>query len=111
MSPGVIDRRCFPRAQVPILVRPAGFLTRVAPRRVHDISLAGLRTHSDEPHPVGARLELELFFPDGGSATCLAEVVWSDALPDGGAARFEIGLRFVEAHPEDLKRIAALVQG
>jgi len=36
---------------------------------VHDISLAGLRTHSDEPHPVGARLELELFFPDGGSAT------------------------------------------
>jgi PilZ domain len=110
MSRGVIDRRRYPRAQVPILVRPAGFLTRVAPRQVRDISLAGLRTHSDDAHAVGTRLELELLFPDGGSAICLAEVVWADALPAGGAARYEVGLRFVQVHPEDLERIAEMVR-
>jgi hypothetical protein len=110
MSPSPIDRRSFRRARANILVRPAGFLARIAPRPVKDISLGGLRTLSDDPQRVGARLELELLFPDGGSATCLAEVVWVEPLPDGAAARFEVGLRFVEARPEDLKRIAGVLE-
>jgi hypothetical protein len=111
MSHPVTDRRRFPRARIPILVRPAGFLTRVAPREAVDVSAGGLRTYSDERHHVGTRLELELLFPDGDSATCLAEVVWAEPLPTGGAARFEVGLRFVEAHEEDLARIALLLEG
>ena len=110
MSRGVIDRRRFARSRVPILVRPAGFLARIAPRLVDDISIGGLRTHTDEALRLGTRLELELFFPDGGSATCLAEVVWAEPLPEGGAARFEVGLRFVQADPADLERIAALLR-
>lgn len=110
MSRRVIGRRRFPRARLPILVRPAGFLTRVAPRLVRDISLAGLRTYADEARHVGERVELELLFPEGDSATCLAEVVWAEALPPGGAAPYEVGLRFVQAHDEDLERIAALLR-
>ena len=104
-----IDRRKFHRARAAILVRPAGPLARVAPRLVNDISLGGLRAFADEPQRVGARLELELLFPAGGTATCLAEVVWSEPQPEGSRGRYEMGLRFVEVEPEDLDRIAEVL--
>lgn len=105
-----VDRRRFHRARAAILVRPAGPLARVAPRFVQDISLGGLRAFSDDRHRVGARLELELLFPEGGTATCLAEVVWSEPQPDGSRGRFEMGLRFVQVEPEDLERISQVLE-
>ena len=110
MSREPIDRRRYHRARSAILVRPAGPLTRVAPRQVKDISLGGLRAYSDELHKVGEKLEVELAFPDGGGATCLAEVVWAEELPAGAPARYETGLRFLQIEPEDLERIAALLE-
>lgn len=105
-----VDRRKYHRARASILVRPAGPLARVAPRLVHDISIGGLRAAADEAQKVGARLEMELLFPDGGSATCLAEVVWCEPQPEGSRGRFEVGLRFVEVEPEDLERIAKVLE-
>jgi hypothetical protein len=110
MSQPQHDRRRYHRARAPILVRPAGPLTRVAPRQVGDISVGGLRAYSDEAQTPGTRLELELFLPAGASVTCLAEVVWTEALPAGAPARFEMGLRFVEVEPEELNRIAAVLE-
>lgn len=110
MSRAVIDRRRFRRAQAAILVRSAGVLARRAPRQVNDISVGGLRAYSDDPQRLGARLELELIFTEGGSATCLAEVVWVETLPEGAPARFEMGLQFVEVAPEDLERIAEVLE-
>ncbi len=102
-------QRRYRRVRAPILVRPLGPLARLAPRQVTDISLGGLRVLSDEPQRVGDRLEIELVFPGGGSATCTAEVVWGEALGPVAAARFEMGLRFVEVDPDDLERIAAVL--
>lgn len=102
--------RRYRRVRADILVRPAGPLTRVAPRQVKDISLGGLRAYSDEKHKIGARLELELFFPDGGSAVCIAEVVWAEQLQNDAPARYEMGLCFVQVEPEDLERIGKLTE-
>lgn len=110
MSRESIDRRRYHRARSAILVRPAGPLTRVGPRQVRDISVGGLRAYSDDLQRVGAKLEIELAFPDGGGATCLAEVVWAEALPAGAPARYELGLRFLQVEPEDLERITALLE-
>ena len=110
MSQSTVDRRRYHRVRAPILVRPAGPLTRVAPRQVGDISLGGLRAYSDEAQAVGTRLELELFLPAGGSVTCLAEIVWVEELPEDAPARFETGLRFVQVEPEELSRIAAVLE-
>lgn len=104
-----VDRRKFHRARTSILVRPAGPLARVAPRPVKDISLGGLRALSDEKQKLGARLELELLFPAGEPATCLAEVVWIEELVKGAPAKYEMGLRFVEVEPEDLERISSIL--
>jgi len=110
MSQPTVDRRRYHRVRAPILVRPAGPLTRVAPLQVGDISLGGLRAYSDEERAVGARLELELFLPEGASANCLAEIVWIERLAQGAPAQFEMGLRFVQVEPEELNRIAAVLE-
>jgi PilZ domain len=100
------ERRRYRRLQAPILVRPVSALVYRAKQKVNDISLGGLRAYSDEKEKPGTRLELELLFSDGVSATVLAEVVWVESLPEGSPARFDVGLRFVDASSEDLDRIA-----
>jgi hypothetical protein len=104
------ERRRYVRVRAPILVRPAGPVSaeRVA-RRVGDIGSGGLRAYSDEEQAIGARVELELFFPEGGSAVVLAEVAWVQTLPVGSPARFDVGLRFLQVASDDLSRIEALV--
>jgi c-di-GMP-binding flagellar brake protein YcgR len=103
------DRRRYPRVSAPILVRPVSFLTHAIGRRVSDLSVGGLRAYADEPYRPGARIELELLFPDQEPALVLAEVVWVEELPAGSEARFDVGLRFVDASPADLARIARAV--
>jgi len=103
------DRRKFRRVKAPVLVRPARRVSQLAARRVADIGEGGFRAYSDDRHAPGARLEVELFFPDGGSAVALTEVVWVEALPEGSGARYDVGLRFVEARREDLARILKLL--
>ncbi len=109
-DPSTDERRRYRRLHAPILVRPVSVLAPHARHQVSDVSLGGLRAYSDEEQRPGARLELELLFPDQGSATVLAEVVWVKALPEGAPARFDVGLRFVDARPEDLGRIAQLLR-
>ena len=104
-----LDRRRYRRAHAPIWVRPVGALAYAVKRRVNDVSLGGQRAYSDERQKPGTRLEMQLFFSDGGSVTVLAEVVWVEVLPEGSPARFDVGLRFVDARPEDLERIAQVL--
>ena len=106
MSAPPTDRRRYRRVQAPILVRPAGLLAWVAARQVNDISLGGIRTYADELVPIGRRLELELRFADGRTATVEAEVAWAETLPQGAPARHELGLRLVRASEQDLALIA-----
>jgi hypothetical protein len=105
-----MERRRYRRVQAPILVRPAGLLAQVAARKVNDISLGGIRTYSDEAISKGRRLEIELLFRDGASSTVLVEVAWVETLGAGAPAKFEMGLRLVDARPADLERLASALQ-
>jgi len=104
------ERRTFNRVQAHVTVRPVSILARAVPRRVMDMSLGGLRCYSDEQYPPGKRLELELFFLDGRSAVVLAEVVWTEALPAGAPAIFDIGLRYLDCTADSLALIRQAVQ-
>ena len=104
------ERRRYRRLRAPILYRPVSALARRTPQRVNDVSLGGLRAYSDDEQKPGTRLELELLFQDGASATVLAEVVWVAPLLPGAPARFDVGLRFVDASPEDLGHIARMLR-
>jgi len=105
----VADRRAYRRVQAPISMRPVGFLGQLLARAVTDVSRGGLRAYSDEPQHVGERCELELFLPEGAPIVVVAEVVWVETLPEGGPARFDVGMRYVEVRAQDLARIAAFI--
>jgi hypothetical protein len=109
VSSPAIDRRRFPRAQASIAVRPLGLLARALPRKVTDLSLGGLRAYSDDAYRAGQKLELELLFAEGGSATVIAEVVWVEDLPAGGPALHDVGMRFIEVAEHDRARIEAVL--
>lgn len=106
--PTPAERRQYRRVRAPILVRPAG---RVASgkllRPVSDIGRGGVRAFSDEDPPVGTRVEIELLFQGGDPAHVVAEVTWVQPLPPGAPARFEVGMRFLQIHADDLARIDA----
>jgi hypothetical protein len=111
MSESVEERRQYRRVRAPILVRPTGPLAAWNARPpVGDISGGGLRAYADAAQPVGTRLSLDLLFPQGEPAHVLAEVVWVQKLPEGSPAAFDIGLRFLDIRPDDLKRIEAAAE-
>lgn len=103
------DRRKFPRLQAPVFCRPAG-KPLFGRRQALDVSEGGMRLFADDPHVPGDRLELDLFLPDQGELTCRVEVVWVEALPPDGPARFDIGVKFVEIEDADRERLAAALK-
>jgi hypothetical protein len=74
-----------------------------------DISLGGLRIHSDEAHPIGSFLPLDIFFPNVAPVTLTARVMWVRLLGKGAPARFEAGLAFVELTPYALKLLKSAI--
>jgi hypothetical protein len=45
----------------------------------------------------GRLLEVDVFLPDGPTATAVAEVAWCDRLPEGHPAAHDVGLRIVKS--------------
>lgn len=68
-------------------------------RAAIDISYGGVRIYSDLEVKVGQLLKLELFAQDAPPVTYTAEVAWVGPMPDGGVARFDVGLRFLNLEP------------
>ncbi len=102
-----IERRQFPRIRAPILWRPVGPPTSGTP--LIDISLGGLRVHSDEPTRAGDRREIEIFLRDRRTVTALVEVAWCRELPEGSQAAYDVGLRFVDLSPEGLELLSTML--
>jgi len=101
------DRRRYPRIQADVLCRPAGSPLLHHKRNTQDISLGGVRVFSDESFSVGSRLDLEVLLPMGEPVRCWAEVVWIIDLGAEGPARFDIGMKFTDMSPADLRALAA----
>ena len=99
------DRRRFRRVQAPMFCRPQGKSWQKDLRAVADVSLGGLRVFADEQHTIGERLEMDLYLPDGSSVTIITEVVWVDTLEAGAAAKFDVGLRYIDLTPDDYRAL------
>jgi hypothetical protein len=53
---------------------------------------------------------LDVFLPDGGTATALVQVEWCDPLPGGDPARFDVGLKLIQIAPADEVRLASVLR-
>ena len=98
------DRRRFPRLDVPVFYRSARLF---GPRRAaRDVSRGGIRVFTDDALPIGTRLEIELFLPDGESLRIDVRVAWVRELSNE-ETRYEAGLEFLQM---DEARVARLEQ-
>ena len=104
------ERRKFARVKAPIYCRPAR--RRLGRRKVVDMSIGGLRVYSDEAFKTGARMEIDLFPPDGDGTfiTCLTEVVWIREVPGGDPANYDLGLQFLDIPAEAKVLLAKIVE-
>jgi hypothetical protein len=74
-----------------------------------DISLGGVRIFSDEKMRVGELLKMEFFLPDVTPVTYTAEVVWTEELPSGSQARFDVGLKFIQLEPAAIRLLMSVL--
>ena len=68
-------------------------------RRAIDVSMGGVRVFSDIALEIGEELKVELFLPDGNAVEFTCRVAWIEKLPGNAAAKFDVGLTFVDADP------------
>jgi hypothetical protein len=78
-------------------------------RQPIDLSLGGVRIFSDERLKIAELLKLEFFIGDGDPVTYTAEVVWIEPLPEGAAAKFDVGLKFLDLEPAALKLLVSVL--
>lgn len=76
------------------------------------MSIGGLRVYSDEPFKKGARMEIDLFPPDGHGdfITCLTEVVWIREIPGGDPANYDVGLQYLDIPAQARALLARIVE-
>ena len=102
------DRRRFPRVAMPVFFRVPRFRNIRAP--VVDVSEGGLRVFSDEPLEVGSMLELELFLPEGEELTGIVRVAWIAEMPEGSAAKYDIGFELFDMSPSARAQLSDLLE-
>lgn len=101
-------RRRFPRVKTPVYYRPAS--VSETSRQTSNISLGGVRIHSNKPLKEGQALEVELFLPSGKSIVALAKVVWVKALPPGSDALYDVGLEFIKLPAEAIDELKLVLE-
>src|SRR5512146_2261701 len=87
------ERSSFRRILAPVLHRPTSRLAQGLPPWARAKPAASLRSYSDEPLKPGWLLVIEVFPPTGESVTALVEVESCEPMPEGFAARYDVGMR------------------
>jgi uncharacterized protein (TIGR02266 family) len=102
-------RADYPRLEAPVYWRPLGFqFLRRKEKSIGD--LGGVRVYVNEKLKEGARLEIEVFLPDGTSVICKVEVAWVEKLPERAPAQFEAGLKFTSLATGDRVRLSSVLE-
>ena len=106
-APPPDQRRAFRRVQAPVFFSAPRL--RALNRQVLDISLGGMKVYADEPFEARDHLQVELFLPEGDTASCMVRVAWQRELPPGSPAVYEVGLQIVGADRDDLERLSKVL--
>ena len=88
------ERRSHPRLGKYVKLRPVSVFGQTG--QVENISLGGLRIHSQKSFSVGETLQIQMSFEDTNWAEANIRVVWiNEKVPDV-TNRFDIGCEFVD---------------
>ena len=103
------ERRKYRRILAPVYCRPAGVSVLARRRETVDISYGGVRVYSDDRYRVGELVKMEFFVEGAAPVTYTAEVAWIAALPPGGVAAYDVGLKFVDLGPDALEFLLSVL--
>jgi hypothetical protein len=92
----MLERSGFHRVRAPMIQRPTSRFAQGSGGTPADAPVEGVRSYSDDRMGRGRLLEVDVFLPDGSTATAVAEVAWCDRLPKGYPAAYDVGLRIVK---------------
>ena len=91
------EQRRFPRVKAPVLYRLPKQKSLNNPSV--NMSFGGIRVYSNVYFNEGKRMEIELLLPDGNSVEVTVCVVWTNVLPPGSDASFDVGFEFLSLPP------------
>ena len=93
-----IERRKFPRFEIPIQLRPTEVFGKEG--RVQNISMGGVRIYGTKKVEVGTALKIDFALPNGHWVMAGVEVVWARERPSQPLLKYDFGCRFTEIHSE-----------
>jgi hypothetical protein len=108
MSQPKIERRRYPRLEVPVLFRSSKKEDDFSP--TFNLGLGGVRIYSNRYLKKGKQQEIVLCFPEGNTIPATAQVVWTKVLPPGSAAAFDVGLEFIDLPPEAVDMLKEVLE-
>lgn len=86
---------------------------RTSEETVANVSRGGAYVETAETVAPGRRLLVELDLPTGAPVQTVARVAWTKAqvAASDGSRRTGMGLEFLEAEPDELRRLEAFIEG
>lgn len=100
----------YRRVNAPVVHRPTFWESQDPEGLPREGVRGGIRTFSDEKLRVGRLLEVDVLLPGHGEASFVVRVEWVEPMPAGHAARFEVGLRLLQATAENLARVEPVLE-
>lgn len=88
------ERRCHPRVEKQIYIRPNSVFGRE--HCVYNISLGGMRVHSQKNIQLGEVLRIKISFSGGEWTEVNVRVIWIRRRHDDSLRQFDIGCEFVD---------------
>lgn len=79
---------------------------------VENLSEEGLLMHSRQAMPVGRKLNMTVFFPNGyefDGIRVVGKIIWKDSRFETGWMRYKYGIEFVRISGEDSEKLAHLL--
>ncbi|OQW93909.1 MAG: hypothetical protein BWK79_08655 [Beggiatoa sp. IS2] len=103
------NRRQYPRVRVAVDCKfvdspSEEYLT------VIDISLGGMRLHTNHTVKVNDKIRLELILLDNTSIMCTARIAWLKPLPLWAPVKHDVGFQFLDLSDDDLRHLANILQ-
>lgn len=108
-SPATLNRRQYPRVKAAVDCKFIDLpLEEYLP--VIDISLGGMRLHTNYPVKINDKMRVELALLDNTSMLCTARVAWLKPLPLWAPLKNDVGFQFLDLSNEDIRHLANILQ-
>lgn len=109
VSPQSSNRRQYPRVKAAVDCKFVDLpLEEYLP--VIDISLGGMRLHTNHSVKINDKMRVELSLLDNTSIICTTRVAWLKPLPLWAPLKHDVGFQFLDLSNDNIRHLANILQ-